>query len=135
MTDRATRDHFLIADFIFGFQLRAFVSVEVIVLPLHIVDLGFWPDKFLWCAVTCQAPFHLQSILLINGGHIVDLPMAGRTSDAFCNVNAVIKVSVFGQIVDLFPLYRLVITITCPNELEIWAIRPYLAMTIHTRLR
>ena len=80
------------------------------------------------------APFHLQSVFLINGWHVVDLAVARRTSDTLCNVNAVIEICKFGQIVNAFPLDRFVVSEARSNRFKIFAVGPQLAVAIHTRL-
>lgn len=82
-----------------------------------------------------QTPFHLKRIFLVNGRHIVDLSVAGRTTDALRDMNAVIEINKFGKIVDAFPLDRLILTKTGADRFEIRAVVPYLAVAIHTRLR
>ena len=81
-----------------------------------------------------EAPFHLQRILLKNSGHIVDLAVAGRASNALSDVDAVIEICEFGKIVNALPFDRLVIAETRTDGFEIWAIGPQLTMAIHTRL-
>lgn len=81
-----------------------------------------------------QTPFHLERIFLVNRGHIIDLSVTGRAAYALCNVNTVIKVSIFRKIVNAFPLDRFVLTPACLDRLEIRAIVPYLAMAVHTGL-
>ena len=82
-----------------------------------------------------DAPLHLQRVLLKNRRHIVDLPVARRTADALCDVNAVIEIRVFGQVVNAFPLDRFIVAKACTNRLEIRAVGPELAMAIHAGLR
>ena len=73
MTGRTTRHHLFSTNLVFFFQVDAFGSGEVSVLPLHVEYLGLRPDKLLRLAMTRQTPFHLKSIFLIDGGHVVDL--------------------------------------------------------------
>src|SRR5690606_28270590 len=113
MTDRTTRHHFLAADLVLFLKRNAVRLIEIAVLPLHVVDLRLRPDKLLRFAVARKAPFHLERILLIDRGHIVNLAVASRTPDSLCNVNAVVEVGVLRQVVNAFPFNRLVIAETC----------------------
>ena len=85
--------------------------------------------------MTRYAPFHLERIFLKNGGHVIDGAVTGRASDAFRDVDTVIKVCVFGQVVDALPFDRLIVTKTRSDGFEIRAVRPYLAVTVHAGLR
>ena len=116
-------------------QLIAFRLIEIAVLPLHVVDLALWPDEFFRFAVTCDTPLHLERIFLKYRRHFIDRTVARRTTDALCYVNAVIEIGVFRQIMNAFPFDGLIIAIAFANNLKIWTIRPYLAVTVHTGLR
>ena len=85
--------------------------------------------------MTFDAPLHLQCIFLENRRHVVDLAVARRAADAFGNMDAVIEIGKFRQIVNPFPLDRFVIAKTGADRLKIWAVGPDLAMAIHARLR
>ncbi len=135
MTGRATRHHFLTADLVVGLQFGAFCSLEITVLPLHIVDLGFRTNELFRISVTSNAPFHKESIFLIKGRHIIYSTVTRRTADAFSDVDTVIEIRVIRQLMDALPLDRLIIAITGPDRLEVRAVGPYLAMAIHTCLR
>jgi len=84
--------------------------------------------------VASKTPFHLERIFLINSGHIVDLPMAGRAANAFCYVNAVVKVGKLRNVVNAFPFDGLVVAEAGPDGLKIRAVCPDLAVSVHTRL-
>ena len=49
-------------------------------------------------------------------------------------MNTVVEIGVFRQIVNTFPLNRLIITETRPNWLQIRAVSPNLAVTVHACL-
>jgi len=134
VTGRTTRDHFRTSDPVLRFEIGPFLRRKITVLPLHIVDLGLWPYKFFGRAVTFQTPFHLQSILLKDRGHVIDLAMTRRTSDALRHVYAVIKIGEFRKVVHAFPFDRFVVTKTRPDRFKIWTVRPDLAVAVHTRL-
>lgn len=109
--------------------------IDIAGLPVHIKDLALRTNKLLRFAMTSEAPFHLQRILLKNGGHVVDLAVTGRAADAFSNVNAVVKIGKLRQIVNAFPLYGRILAETFLYRFEIRAVVPYLAVTVHARLR
>ena len=82
-----------------------------------------------------NAPLHLQGVLLIDGRHIVDLPVARRAPDPFCDVDTVVEVNEFRQIVYAFPFDRFVIAEARSHGLKVRAVRPDLAMAVHAGLR
>src|SRR5258708_35469952 len=61
--------------------------------------------------------------------------MTGRAPDALCNMNAVVKICVFRQVVNTLPFHRLVIAEAGSDRFEIRAVGPYLAVTVHAGLR
>lgn len=135
MAGRAAGHHFLTTDLVIGFQVGALFCVDVAILPIHVVDLRFRPNKFLRLTVASQAPFHLKRILLINSRHIVDLSVTGRTADAFSYVNAVVEIRIFRQVVNPFPFDRLVVLKAVADGGKVWAVGPDLAVAVHTGLR
>ncbi len=135
MTGRAARQHLFAADLMIDLQFVALGLRKITVFPLHIVDLALWPDELFRLAVTSEAPFHLERVLLEYCRHVVDRPVAGRATDALCYVNAVIEICIFRQIVNAFPFDRLIIAIAFAYNLKIWTIRPDLAVAVHTCLR
>lgn len=134
MTCRATRHHFLAPYLIIGFELRAFRLINIAILPIHVKNLVFWSNESLRRPVARYAPFHLQRFFLEDGRHVIDLAVTGRAPDALRHMDTVVKISVFGQLVHTFPLDRLIIAEAGPDRLKIRAVRPYLAMAVHTRL-
>src|SRR5689334_5344312 len=99
MTSRTARHHLLAANLVLFFQFDPLICVEVAILPLHVEDLRLRPNKLLRLAMACKTPFHLQSVLLINRRHVVDLSVTCRAADSFCNVDTVVEVCEFGKIV------------------------------------
>jgi hypothetical protein len=116
------------------FQVGPFLACKITILPIHVIDLGFRPDKLFGLAVASQAPFHLKRVLLINRRHVVDLSVTGRAANAFGNVNAVIEVRELGQVVNAFPLDGFVVAQARAYGFQVRTVSPDLAMTIHTRL-
>ncbi len=136
MTSRTACHHFLASDLVIGLSTASrSLGIDVGVLPLHIEYLGLRPDKLLRVAVARDAPFHLQRVFLINGGHVVDLAVTRRAPDALCDVNAVIEIREFGQVVNAFPLDRFVVAEAGPHRLKIRAVGPDLAVAVHAGLR
>ena len=134
MTRRATGHHFLTSDLVLRFQVEPFRRSKIAVLPLHIVDLGFRPYELFGFPVTAKTPFHLQGILLKDRRHIIDLAMARRTTNAFCYVDAVIKIGEFRKVVYAFPFDRFIVAKACPDGFQIRAVGPDLAVAIHAGL-
>lgn len=134
MTCRAAGQHLFAADLMIDPELFAFRLVDIAVLPLHVIYLTLRTDEFLRLAVTRQTPLHLQRVLLEDRRHIVDLPVTCRAADTLCYVNAVIEICVLRQVVNAFPLDGLILAKTLANDLEVRAVRPDLAMAVHTGL-
>ena len=84
--------------------------------------------------MTFQTPLHLQRRSLVGDRHVVDFAVTRRTTDAFFHVNAVIEISVIGQIVNANPLDRLAGAKTRAHGLEIWTFGPNLLVTAHARV-
>src|SRR5882762_195361 len=81
--------------------------------------------------MTLETPFHLQRIRLRHHGHLIDPPMAGRTTDAFVNVNRVIEVGKVRQVVNPDPFQRLTRLQTRAYGLQIRTVRPNLFVAVH----
>src|SRR5215204_4911251 len=133
MTSRTACHYFLAANLVFFFQIHPFCCIKIAVLPLHVIDLGLRPNKSFRFAMALQTPLHLQGVLLVDGRHLVDLAVASRTTDSLCYVNAVIEICEFRKVVDTLPLDRRIVTKACTYRFEIVAVRPYLAVAVHTR--
>lgn len=135
MTCRAARHHLLASYLIVNLEFIPIFLVNIAWLIIVIKYLGLWPNELLRSTVTRDAPFHLKCVFLEYNGHVVDRTMARRTADALGDVNTMVKIRVFGQIVDLFPLDRLIVAETCTDRLKVWAVGPDLTVAIHTGLR
>jgi len=134
MTRRAAGQQFLTSNPVFRLELLSLVAIDVIVLPLHVIDLRLWPDEILRLPVTRYTPLHLQRIHLVNSRHIVDLAVTGRAADALGNMDTMIEIGVFRQIVYAGPFYRLIVTKTRPDGFEIRAVGPDLSVAVHAGL-
>lgn len=135
MTRRAARHHFFTSNLIVDLELVAIFLVNIARLVIIIEYFGLRPDELFRSTVTCDAPLHLKRIFLKNDRHIVDRTVAGRTAYALSDMNTMVKIGVFGQIVHFFPLDRFVVAETRPDGLKIWTVCPDLAVAIHTGLR
>lgn len=135
MASRTACHHFSASDLVLVFQLQPFLGINVGIFPLHIEYLGLRPDKLRRVAVARYAPFHLQRVFLIDGGHFVDLAVTRRTPDALCNVNAVIEINEFGKVMHSFPLDRFVLAEAGTYRFKIRAVGPDLAVAVHAGLR
>jgi len=80
-------------------------------------------DVLLRLAMTVDAPFHLQRLLLTHQRHQVHLAVTRRAPDALVHVNAVVEVDEIRQIVDTGPLNRLTGAETLPDRLEKGTVR------------
>src|SRR6185436_16126813 len=74
--------------------------------PLHVRDFLDGADVRLGTAVAFQAPAHGQRRGLLDGGLLIDAPVAGDAADALVHVDRVIEVDELGQLVDPVPLDR-----------------------------
>lgn len=135
MTRRTARQHFAAANLVLGLQVQPLLRVQVAVLPLHVENFRFRPDEFFRLAVTRQAPFHLQRVLLKNGRHVVHLAVARRTPDTFSDVDAVVEINELRKIVNALPLDGLVIAEAGADGFKVRAVAPDLAVAVHAGLR
>ena len=53
-----------------------------------------------------ETPLHVKRLRLASKRHLIDAAVAGRTTDSFRDMDAVIEENVIGQIVDAVPLQR-----------------------------
>ena len=111
-----------------------FLGRQVRILPIHVRDLTLWTNVKLWLAMAGNTPLHLQSVFLINGRHLIDPAVTTRTANALVHVYAVVEVNKFGQVVNSLPLDGFVLSKARSYRLQIWAVIPQLAVTVHTSL-
>src|SRR5437588_2320582 len=131
---------------IFLRQCRSQICLVQIFLPLpldsillvavrrmigHVEDLLFGPEKLFRLAMAVQAPLHLQGILLVHEGHLIDRAMAAIAANALVYMNAVIEIHEVRKIVDACPLQRLACAEAGADRLQQGGICPYLGVTIH----
>ena len=103
-------------------------------LIAHIENLLAGADKLSRCAMTFQAPLHLQGCELIHQRHLVDRAMARIAADSLVHVNAVIEIHKVGELVDADPLKRFFGTENFTNGFEQCSVRPNLRVAINTCL-
>jgi len=135
MTSRTACHDLSSSNLVLLFQLQPLVCRQISVLPLHVEDLGLRPNKLFGFAVTLETPFHLKRVLLIHGGHVVDLTVTRRTTDSLRYVNTVIEICKLRQVVNAFPFDRFVFSEASTDRFEVRTVIPDLAMTVHTGLR
>jgi hypothetical protein len=84
-------------------------------LPRRIKNFIARADVFLWVAVAIETPFHVKRLRFPRERHLIDAPVAGRATDAFRDVNAVIEIDVAWQIVNAIPFQGRVCRKTLPD--------------------
>src|SRR5262245_38437539 len=75
-------------------------------LPFYVENFITWANLVFRGAMTLEAPFHVERILLPSEGHLLDRPVTRRAANAFVHMDAVIKVDKVRQVVDAVPLNR-----------------------------
>ena len=78
-------------------------------LPFQIENLVTGTNVFLGRAVALQAPFHIERVRFPRERHLVQLPVAGNTTDAVIYVDAVIKEDKIRRAIDTVPFQPRVI--------------------------
>src|SRR5438552_15406876 len=86
-------------------------------------------------AMTVDAPFHLQRLLLPHQRHPIHRPVTRRAADALVHVNTVVEIDEIRQIVATGPLNRLICAETLPDRLEKRTVRKDLRVTVHAGAR
>ena len=82
-----------------------------------------------------QAPFHLQTFLLVHDRHLIDRAVAGIAANALGDVNAVIEIDEVGELVDSRPLQRFAGAVAGADRLEQLGVGPDLRVAVHAGLR
>ena len=81
--------------------------------------------------MTFQTPFHLQRCRLIGDRHFIYLAVTSRTTDTFCNMNAVVEVGVIREVVNANPFNWFAGSEAGTHWLEIRTLGPDLLVTVH----
>jgi hypothetical protein len=134
VTRAATRKNAWRRNLVFINELRAQLFLVGGRLPLHVENLFFRPDEFLWLAMTLQAPLHLKRRNLHRERHEINASMTGRAPDAFVDVYAVVEIDEVGQVMHFRPLDGLTGSVAFTDGLKERAVGKYLRMTIHASL-
>src|SRR6185369_7862399 len=103
-------------------------------LIAHVENLLAGADKLFWCAMTLQAPLHLQGCELIHQRHLVDRAVARIAADSLVHMNAVIEIDKVGELVDASPFKRFIGAETFANRFKQCSVRPNLRVAIDTCL-
>jgi len=85
--------------------------------------------------MTRKTPLHLQCRRLVSNRHLIHTTVARRTAHAFVYMNAVVEISVVGQVMYPNPLDRFAGAKTGAHWFKIRAVRPDLLVAIHARVR
>lgn len=100
-------------------------------LPLHVEYLFTRPDEFFRLRMAIEAPFHIERVLFPHQRHLVDSPVTGGTPDPLVQVYAVIKKNKIRQIMDTFPVERLIARKAGADGRQHRRIGPKLRVTRH----
>jgi len=103
-------------------------------LVAHVKDLIARAQILAGIAMAAQAPLHLQTLLLVHQGHLVDGAVAGVAADTLGDVNAVIEIDEVGELVDASPLQRFAGAVAGADGLEKLGVGPDLRVAVHARL-
>src|SRR5438128_8903998 len=106
MAGRAACQLALVAHAVSALQFAATRELIGGGLPPHIENPVGRSQIFFRGAMTVEAPLHVQRYDPRGQRHGVDPAMAGRASDAFGDVDAVIEIDEVGQVVDAIPSQR-----------------------------
>ena len=85
--------------------------------------------------MTRKTPLHLQCRRLVGNRHLIHTTVARRTPDAFVYMNAVVEISVVGQVMYPNPLDRFASAKAGAHWFKIGAVSPDLLVAIHARVR
>ncbi len=118
-------------NFIFPHQFSPQSELVRRQLVIHAEHVFAWPDEALRFAVAREAPFHIERVFAPRQRHLIDLAMAGRTTDAFMDVNAVIEVNKPRKIVNPGPLNRLARAKAFSHGRQHGTISPDLGVAVH----
>jgi hypothetical protein len=103
--------------------------------PVQIKNLLARADEFLRCAMTFQAPFHVERVGLPGERHLIELPVARRATDAVIHMDAVVEKNKIRRGIDARPAQWLLRGETFANGREQWRVLPDLRMAGHADFR
>jgi hypothetical protein len=147
MTRVATGNVFHAAHAVFLYQRCAQVELIVVTLSVHL----YWiraggllvahieyliarAEILFWRAMAIQTPLHLQRFLLIHERHLVYRTVAGVTTRAFVDMNAVIEKDEVGKLVHARPLQGLAGAVAGADGFQQLGVGPDLRVAVHARL-
>ena len=81
-----------------------------------------------------QTPLHLQRLLLIHEGHLIDWTVAGIAAHSLIDMNAVIEKDEVGELVHPRPLQRLARAVAGADGLKQLGVGPDLRVAVHASL-
>jgi len=81
--------------------------------------------------MTSETPFHEQRVLTPHHRHLIHLPVTGRATNTFCDMNAVVEVHEVRKIVNSGPAKRRICAKAGSHRLEHRARSPNLRVTTH----
>jgi len=116
---------------------RQFCALDLLIwrrLPRHIKNSVARTDIFLRLAMAIETPFHIERLRFLRQRHLIDASVAGRATDAFCDVNAVIEIDVARQIVNTIPFQWSARRKTLPDRRQYRCIVEDLRMARHAGL-
>src|SRR5262245_19624575 len=133
VTSRTVGDRLHGVDVVLLHQLLPFRRLVVAPRrPIHIEDLIARPDALGRVAMTIQTPFHVQRRDVPHQRHLIHATVAGRTADAFVDVNTVVEIDEVGQVVYARPYDRLAGPEALAHRLQKRAVGEKLRVAIHT---
>lgn len=83
--------------------------------PVQIEHFITRPDEFFRRAMTLQAPFHVKHMRFPGQRHLVQLSVAGGTTNAFSDMDAVVEKDKIGRAIGAVPTQRSALVVTVPN--------------------
>jgi len=112
-------------------QLCADFRLIIRSFPVHVENLVFRAKDLFGTAMAIEAPLHQQRVGLEYQRHLIDLPVAGRATNALVDMNAVIEVDEISQAVNFDPLDGFVAAIAFANGLEVGSVVEQHRMAVH----
>lgn len=102
--------------------------------PVDTENLGPGANELFRRSMTFQAPLHVEGVRFPDKGHLVDLPVTGRTSDSPAHMDTVVEVDEIRKIVDPIPVQRHTARIALSYRFQHRAIGPDLRVACHAGL-
>lgn len=100
-------------------------------LPIHVKDPIPGAHEVLRLPMAIDAPIHLERLRSPNESHLIDPTMAGRATNALCDMNAVIEIDEIGQLMNSDPMQRFVLPKADEDRRQDLLVLEYLGVTGH----